>query len=199
MLISVNSSQHHHHIGRSAKTLSCSALLLLFHPESLSQYRPCFQAYSMHEDHPQKKKRWTLLKRSNPNHNLSDDSGSRTDNGSEVWNVTIQLLVCFSQVSTSLQTSLHSSSRAESSTRSPGLLRKLLGKDAKKSSSGESAQQSLNSASPTPNSRVQDLSAQTGQVGEILALDMAVHVMISAAGAFNTYCSRIPPKPWPGY
>ena len=197
MLISVNCSQHHHHIDHSAKTLSCSALLL-FHQEPLSHDQPCFHAYSMHEDHPQKKKRWRLLKRSNPNHNLSDESGSRTDNGSEVWNVTIPLLVCFSQVSTSLQTSLHSSSRTESSTRSPGLLRKLLGKDTKKSSSGESAQQSLNSASPTPESRVQDLSAQTGHVGEILILDMAVHVMISAAGAFNTYCSRTPPKPWPG-
>jgi hypothetical protein len=151
----------------------------------------------MHEDHPQKKKRWGLVKRSNPNYNLSDESGSRTDNGSEVWNVTIPLLVCFSQISTSLQTSLHSSSRTESSTRSPGLLRKLWGKDTKKSSSAQSARQSLNSASLTPESTVQDLSTQTDQVGEILALEMAVHVMISAAGAFNTYCSRTPPKSWP--
>jgi hypothetical protein len=37
----------------------------------------------MHEDHPQKK-RWGLLKRSNPRHNLSDESGSRTESGSEV-------------------------------------------------------------------------------------------------------------------
>ena len=84
MLISVSSSQHHHHIDRSAKRFSCSARLVLFHPESLSQHQPFFQAYSMHEDHPQKKKRWGLLKRSNPNHNLSDESGSRTESGSEV-------------------------------------------------------------------------------------------------------------------
>ena len=198
MLISVSSSQHHHHIDRSAKPLRHSALLVLFHPESLSQDQPCFQAYSMHEDHPQKKKRWGLLKRSNPNHNLSDESGSRTESRSEVWNVTIQLLVCFSQVPISLQTSLHSSSRTESSTRSRGLLRKLWGKGSK-SSSAQSARKSLNSGSPTPKSRVEDLSAQTDQVGEILTLDMPAHVMISAGGAFNTYCSRTPPKSWPGY
>ena len=153
----------------------------------------------MHEDHPQKKKRWGLLKRSNPNHNLSDESGRKIGSGSEVWNVTIKLLVRFSQVFISLQASLHSSSRTESSTRSHGLLRKLLGKDAKKSSSVQSARQSLNCASPTPKFTVQDLSAQTDEVGESLALDMATHVMVSAAGGFNAYCSRTPSKSWPGY
>lgn len=142
-MFSVSSPQHHHSIDRSAKTLSCSALLVLLYPESLSQHQPSSQTSSMHEDHPQKKKRWGLLKRSNSNHNLSDESGSRTGSGSE--------------------TSLHSSSRTESSTRSPGFLRQLWGKDTKKSSSAQSARQSLNSASPIPKSTVQDLSAHTDQ------------------------------------
>jgi len=103
-----------------------------------------------------------------------------------------------SQVPISLQASLHSSSRTESSTRSHGLFGKLWGKDTK-SASAQGARQSLNSASPTSKSRVQDLSDQTDQVGEIVILDMVAHVMIFAAGGFNTYCSRTPPKSWQGY
>jgi len=98
MLISVSFSQHQCYRDRSATQLHCSALLVLFYQESLSQDQHCFQAYAMHGDHPQKKKRLGLRKRSNSNHNLSGESSSRTGSGSEVWNVTIQLFLTGSYV-----------------------------------------------------------------------------------------------------